>query len=304
MIQRNGDGAAPVAVGMRRHRLPLLLLPLLLLPLVAGAVTACGLDDTITDDWYVGIGAKDRYEPDEVVLRIDVYGGLVPVEMHATALPPVTVYGDGRVVYLGSQRQPHGSSALPNVLIRTISEDAVADLVIRALRAGVGYRPHYENPGLMDAPMTKFTLVTTAGTMTTTVYGLGIDDRRPADERRARERLGELQDQLTDLPSVLGDEAGQERPYEPHAVAAVNTPSTGDPDPAKPEVAWPGPALPGEAMRSFGGLSCLTLTGPDIAPVLDAAQEAALYSPWTSGDARYHVWLRPLLPEEATCDDL
>jgi hypothetical protein len=284
---------------MRRRLLPLLLTPLL----VGGA--CAGQGEEITDPWYVGYAPMASYEPDDVVLRVAHFGGLAPVEVHATRIPVVTVYGDGRVVYLGPQDQSYGSSVLANLRARTITDDAVGDLVELALRAGVGYRDRYDNPTLMDAPSTRLTILTSDGELTTTVYGLGIDGRFSDDERAERQRLAELVDQLADLPTMLGvDAAGEEQPYEPAAVAAITSPYVEDADAPRPELAWPGPALPGDPLGTYPGLSCLTVTGAELAPVLDAAQEAELLTPWTSGDQRYFVWFRPLLPDESTCADL
>jgi poly(3-hydroxybutyrate) depolymerase len=69
-----------------------------------------------------------------------------------------------------------------------------------------------------------------------------------------------------------------------------------------PPVEWPGATpLPGDPMQKLSGVHCTTT---EAAPVLAAAATANARTPWTSGDARWEVGFRPLLPDEETCDDL
>jgi hypothetical protein len=77
----------------------------------------------------------------------------------------------------------------------------------------------------------------------------------------------------------------------------------GDPGlPTPPPVAWPGPALPGESLPA--GLSCAIATGATADAVLASAAHANTRTPWTFGGHRWTVTLRPLLPDESTCQDL
>jgi hypothetical protein len=157
-----------------------------------------------------------------------------------------------------------------------------------------------------DVPSTRFTVSTDAGVFTSEVYALEFEEGLTERQLAARRKLIDLQNALTDLPGTLGNqEAGQEKPYEPTAIAAVTSPFVEvDDDLAQPELTWPGPALPGEPFGEFGDLRCVTVTGDDLAAVLEAAAQANQLTPWVSDGQRWFITFRPLLPEESTCADL
>jgi hypothetical protein len=266
--------------------LPLALLPVLLLAACAQPSSPGAADQT---------GARTNYRPDEVVLRIEHLGGFVPAQTLAARLPIVTVYGDGRVITQGLTILIYPGPALPNILERRIGAADLSRLVTMAVEAGVGSQVDYGTPGVTDVPETRFTVSTSDGVLTSTVYALDIDDEGlTAEQVAARQKLRDLQAALTDLPATLGAEAaGEERPYEPVALAALTSPYVSPedgPDLEQPEMAWPGPALPGEPLGSLPDLRCVTVTGDDLAAVLEAAAGANT--------------LRPLLPDESTCADL
>jgi hypothetical protein len=284
-----------------RRILLLLVSPLLL----AGA---CAQEPVIADPWHIGIDLPASYEPDAVALRVDSLGGFpLPPPFPLTSLPPVTVYGDGRVVTEGPVIAIYPGPALPNVLVRTISDQAIRQLALLALEAGVGSQPDLGYTMLMDANTTVFTVLTAGGELRTSVYALGDETGSlTGDQIQARRRLDRLRDQLLDLPTTLGTSAlGDETPYEPEALAVLTRPWSDPEKPAQPELAWPGPALVGEPRGAApDAVTCVDVTGADVRAVLDAAAAANQLTPWVSDDRRYHVWFRPLLPEESTCDDL
>ncbi|TDB78525.1 hypothetical protein [Micromonospora sp. KC723] len=95
------------------------------------------------------------------------------------------------------------------------------------------------------------------------------------------------------------------QPYRPTAVAAVAQPWVADAEAGRqPEVAWPGPALPGAPLSASTGLTCVTVTGEQVKPLLDAAATANVLTPWVSEGKRWRVTLRPLLPDETDCASL
>ena len=279
--------------------LPLALLPVLLLAACAQPSSPGAADQA---------GARTNYRPDEVVLRIEHLGGFVPAQTIATRLPIVTIYGDGRVITEGPTILIYPGPALPNILERRIGAADLSKLVDLAVAAGVGAQVDYGTPGFPDLPETRFTVATTDGVRTSTVYALDIDEGLTAEQVAARQKLRDLQAALTDLPATLGAEAaGEERPYEPVALAAVTSPYVSPeegPDLAQPELAWPGPALPGEPLGSLPDLRCVTVTGDDLAAVLEAAAGANTLTPWVWEGERWFVAFRPLLPDESTCADL
>jgi hypothetical protein len=248
------------------------------------------------------------YAPDDVVLRVEYVDGFVPVEHIVTSLPLITVYGDGRVITEGPMIDIFPSPAMPNVLVRTIPAPAVDQLVRLAIDAGVGSGADYGQPPVADAPSTQVTVLTDEGELVSRANALGFDDHGVTEaQAAARRQLQGLVDKLTDLPALLGADAGEEQPYEPTSLAAVSWPwvdPASDDLPEQPEIAWPGPALPGEALPRFGDLHCLIVTGPELPAVLQAAAGANVLTPWVSEGQRWSVRFRPLLPEESTCADL
>ncbi|WP_432835388.1 hypothetical protein [Dactylosporangium sp. CA-092794] len=247
------------------------------------------------------------FAPADLVLQVRSSGGFVPVELTVTALPELSVYGDGRVITTGPVPAIYPGPALPNVQVQHIARADVQALARRARQAGVGGGADLGIPSVADAPSTRITVRTAEGVAVTDAPALGIGDGTGLTDaqRAARRRLEDLVTALRDLPKTLGDGA-IDRPvaYEPALIAAVARPwapaSDGLPaDP--PPIAWPGPALPGPAVPDRPGVACLTA---EAAPVLSAAKGANSRTPWTSGDQRWAVEFRPLLPGESSCADL
>lgn len=249
---------------------------------------------------------------DAVVLRVGFEGGLAGPAASATQVPLISVYGDGRVVTQGPTIEIYPAPALPNVQVQHVSPADVAKLVRLALDAGVGAGTDLGVPRILDAPLTRFTVLADGGTRTTDVPALreaGEDAAGlTAAQRAARAKLVHLLDQLTDLPKTLGSGAVDEaKPFQGAGLAAIaqqyraNDQST---EPPAAELAWPGPALPGEPLGGATGLGCVTATGDALAKVLDAAKQANAATRWMSGGKPWSVTLRPMLPDESGCADL
>ena len=247
-----------------------------------------------------------NFKPGETVLRIDVLPGMLPAAARFTRLPTVVVYGDGRVLTPAPQPAIYPGPALPSLQLQQISPANIRQLVDLASRAGVGSGQDLGSPAVADAPSTRFALRTDTGVVTTTVLALGMtsDSGLSASQRAGRAALRDLVTSLQDLPSVLGP-LPSPIPYVPATVVAVAQDWTDPHDPSVPTpaaVAWPGPALPGTYVGM--GLTCVTASGSAGQAVTAAAAHANALTPWTSGDGRWTLALRPLLPDETGCQDL
>ena len=249
------------------------------------------------------------YGADDLVLRVEYTGGFMPVESLFTRVPIISVYGDGRVITEGPVPAIYPGPALPNLQVQMVGPDDVVDLAGRALAAGVGRDGDFGQPSVADAASTRFTVLSDQGPQVTEVYALEITDDGlglTGNQRDARRSLQELLGDLTDLSKTLGpDVVNVSQPYQAESVAVVSREWTdpGTPEVQQPEQAWPGPALPG-APADQVGLSCATLTGADAAAVLTEAASATAITPWVSQGKPWYVAFRPLLPDEASCDDL
>ncbi|MEJ3745127.1 hypothetical protein WEI85_17755 [Actinomycetes bacterium KLBMP 9797] len=277
---------------------------LLALAAACAQTSETGAPEQVTGDQAAaGAGA----EADEVALRIEHIGGFVSPSMIAGRLPTATVYSDGRVISEGPQTMQYPGPALPNVQVARITAAEVDALVQRAIAAGVGSAGDLGQPGVADAPTTRLTVRGDGGEKTTDVYalsegagGAGLTDAQKA----ARQKLSAL---VTEV-SGLSAKATSTEQYEPAALAVYATPWTvSDVTMDKqPEVAWPGPALPGTTVGGAAlNMGCVTVTGDATATVLAAAAKANAATPWTSAGKRWHLTVRPILPDEpADCATL
>jgi hypothetical protein len=255
-------------------------------------------------------GAAASYGPDELVLRVDVSGGLMPVAMTVTEVPTLSVYGDGRVVTSGPVIDIYPGPALPNVQVQQISTADVAKLVDRAVEAGVGRQADFGMPNVADAPTTRIMVRTAAGEQVSEVPALGIgEESLNNSQRAARQHMQRLVEALTDLPSTLGKGAVPEPrtfPAAGVAAVAVQWAEMGGDQGVQPQppMAWPGPALPGEAFADRPSVHCVSATGEQGQQILAAAGKANARTPWTSAGSTWQVTFRPFLPGESTCADL
>lgn len=257
-----------------------------------------------------GTSTATPYAPDDLVLRVDVSGGLLPAGAAVTEVPALSVYGDGRVVSNGPMIEIFPGPALPNIQVQQISTADVAKLAGRAVDAGIGRETDFGMPNVADAPTTRVMVRTAAGEQVSGVPALGIgEESLSGGQRAARQRIQRLVEALSDLPSTLGKGAvSQSRPFAATGIAAVAVPWTemGGDQGVQPQtpVAWPGPALPGEAVADRTGVHCVSATGEQAQQVLAAAGKSNSRTPWTSAGASWQVLFRPFLPGETTCADL
>ena len=274
------------------------------------ALTACG------DATSPGAGGattapppkSGSYAAEGVVLRVTVEGGLAP-DHRAGELPYWTLYGDGRVVTRGPQIDIYPGPAWPNVQVEKVSGATVDRIVAAAVEAGVDGKQHdYGDPAVADAFTTVFRLSAESGTYTTKVYARDEGDRAvgtTAEQRAARKELADFKNHLTDLNGWLG--AGtvtQAAAYEPTSVAILARPYAKRPGEqvSEQKVAWRGPD-PKAGTDSPAG-RCTVLTGADLAKVLKDLKASNTLTRWQAPGGDWSFRIRPLLPDERTCEDL
>ena len=254
--------------------------------------------------------------PDELVLRIDRTGGLLPPFHTVTELPLFVLYGDGRVITQGPQIMIYPPPALPNLLETRLTEEGVQAILQEAQAAGLleGDR-RYELTTVADAPITVFTVNAGDRTSTVSVYALyeaEIDDPNlPPEEREARRLLREFLQKALSFSAWLPTTAiaTPERPYAIARLQLVVVPAdqaTDQPTDVQPgELDWPlaSPLAEFGQPFEFVGTSarCGVVERAELAAVLDAMSQANTLTRWRSGDALYSILPRPLLPGEAGC---
>jgi hypothetical protein len=242
---------------------------------------------------------------DELVARVESYGGFVPPDRTVGSLPALSVYADGRVITEGPTPAIYPGPALPNLQVLMLSPDQVKQVIAEAAAAGVKPGTDFGQPNVADAPTTRVTVTTDQGVQSVSVVALNeaqANDPMLTDaQESARTKLAAYVKKLHDL--ATGEAATASTPYEPKSVAVLARPWTkpAGNDPAQAEVAWPGPALPGDYLNPAIKIGCVIVTGDDLDGVMTAAKKANQLTPWTAGGEKYFVNFRPLLPDEKGC---
>lgn len=257
--------------------------------------------------------------PDELVLRIETSGGLIPPFRLPTKFPQLSVYGDGTVVTLGPQITIYPPPALLNVFQGRITEQGLQLLLREAAAAGLfAGDADYPLEGIYDAPTTFFTVNAGGRLSHVSVHALGLEDpsdpRLTPEQRAARQRLAEFARKALNLYSWLPPETVVERdkPFTITRLQVVVLPADA-PEAPHPEdeqlVTTRSWALPtplsafGEPAPWFGTTArCgVVFSGNELSRLLEQLQTANQLTRWRSQEQIYVAFFRPLLPDERGC---
>lgn len=267
--------------------------------------SACGGGETGNG---AGSGGIDHPSgADELVLRVEIVGGFVPVDWTLRSLPAVSLYGDGRLIVEGPVIEIHPGPALPNLQVTRISEEGVQAILEAARGAGLmDGDASYDYRCVADAGTTRFTVVAEGRTNVVSAYALGLEAGDcPGVDLEARAALEGFQAKLGDLRTWLPQGAvSREEEYVPTGMRVFVQPYRGEPELPQSPVAWPvegGLRHLGEPVEVLPGTRCGVVDGPDLVPLLQAARSANQLTPWTSDGEEFGVTLRPLLPDERGC---
>ncbi|MBM2620068.1 hypothetical protein JIG36_31600 [Actinoplanes sp. LDG1-06] len=243
---------------------------------------------------------------DELVARVESYGGFVPPDRTVGTLPSISVYADGRVITEGPVPAIYPGPAMPNLQVLTLSPDQVQQLLKEASDAGVKPGTDFGQPNVADAPTTRVTVRNDQGT-TQSVAVVALNEAQANDpmltdaQESARATLAAYVKKLQEL--AAGDGATASTPYVPESLAVLARPWTQQSggEPAQAEMAWPGPALPGDYLNPAVKIGCVVVSGADLDKVTSAAKKANQMTPWTADGQKYLINFRPLLPDEKGC---
>ncbi|MGH2535337.1 MAG: hypothetical protein ACRDJW_24010 [Thermomicrobiales bacterium] len=252
----------------------------------------------------------------ELVLRIAVGGGFMPPQFHVTEMPQFSVYGDGRVIFLGPQIEIYPPPALPNLRVLRLTEEGLQLVIAEADDAGlIGRGRQYDNDQVADAPTTTITVNANGQTTVVAAYALGIGESPNAteDEQDELAKIKAFVGRMINLTEWLPESAiaAPEDAYQIarlQVVASTDTASLvpGDELTPVPSVDWL-LATPlsgfGDPYQGFGieGARCGAITGDDLATLLPILANAGSFAPWQSDGETYTVLFRPLLPDESPC---
>ncbi len=272
-------------------------------PLGAFLVAAALLGAACARAGAVHTGIDHPTGAHDLILRIDVGGGFVPLPLHLRELPTFALYGDGRVVVPGPQIEIYPGPALPNLQVRTVSEAGAQAILAAARTAGLfGPDRHYDNNRIADAPTTTFTVVAEGARHVVSAYALGMEgpgDSYPSD----RSALAAFQGKVSDLQSWLPKGSlGPEDQFHTDELRVYVMPYQPQQDLPQPAKDWPGGSFGGFLpVVDLTGIRCGTVSGPALPAVLSAAGAANELTPWRADGRLWTLVFRPLLPDESGC---
>jgi hypothetical protein len=242
----------------------------------------------------------------DLILRIDLQGGFIAPQAQLHRVPVLGLYGDGRLIVPGPQIEIYPGPALPNLQMRTVSEDGIQAILAAARAAGLLGPDRNYTGGVPDLPTTTFTVVADGDRHVVSVQGLGVTapgTGSPSEDSAAVAKLAAFQSKVIDLQSwVPAGSLGPEQPFHTDELRVYVLPYQPQQDLPQPAKDWPA--------GSFGGylrivdltdVRCGTVSGSSLSAVLAAAGSANELTPWRADGRLWTLVFRPLLPDESGC---
>lgn len=236
---------------------------------------------------------------DELVVRVEIVGGFVPVEYHLQNMPFFSIFGDGSLIVSGPQIEIYPSPALVNPLIGKLTESEIQEILAEAEEAGLteGDR-NFENERIADASTHVFTIVAGGRTSRTSAYALY------ASESKETNRLREFYEFLTEF----ADRA--EEPWTPPRLQLVVFEPAADGEPSEVEpnrIQWSLAVAPqdfGDPLDfpSLPGASCGVVQGDEAQQLLEVLKGATTITLWVADAMEYRAVAAPVLPDQAGCE--
>ena len=243
---------------------------------------------------------------DELVIRVENRGGLLPPLEKEKQAPSISIYGDGRVLVPAPVPDvfpgPAGYGLETFSITPAVLDEIVSEALAIGLRGADRSIPQQGPDFVVDGGATVITVIGDGSRHETMVDAL-FDTRPDTPERQS------LHDFVSRL-FALRDGTGLLGAYEPSGVRLY----TAGIDNAEfmselelVEVAWPldAPlASWGDALQPDGltvDVRCGVVEGEDLATVLPVLHAATAATVVVDGDDQRLIAYRPLLPDESTC---
>lgn len=229
----------------------------------------------------------------DVVVQVMVAGGFVPVEHAVSAVPAVTVLGDGTVITTAPVPAIYPGPAITPLQAVRVPARTVDDLVGRAGDLGLLEGPlEFGRPPVADAPDTVVTITAGGQTHRHVANALGMGDEMVGGKAAANRRALQTFVAVTQaLPPGTGA-------WTPPAIAVyVLGTYTPDPNLPQPSRSWPLATAPATGPNR----PCTLVTGDGVGVLLDALGRANARTPWVlAGEARSMAF-RPVVPGQPNC---
>lgn len=220
---------------------------------------------------------------DDVVLKIDVSGGFVPLS-YAFGTPPVLVLtGDGRVIT--APKSQDEATRLTPLLVNEVDEAQIQEVLAAADAAGLlAAAPDYESdaPQVTDMPSTNVT-ITTDKAWAHSAYALSFES-----ESGDRAALADFVDEATEL---LSGTTSAYAPEELRLHVEEQAPGTNVEADVKD---WPRADI---KLADIG--DCMVVPAADVTETLEAATMTTFFK---QDGVTYDVVAASLLPGDKGCD--
>ncbi len=238
----------------------------------------------------------------DIVLRMDVGGGFVPMEFVATQAPTFTLYGDGTVIFQSAESPAFGTSGpLPAWITGKMSEESVQVLLQYALSTGklLGAKPQYDNPMIADASTTVFNINAGGIEKVVSIYGLFEESMPGIPDAADRAGFWQLSELLRTFENEA--EAGTVtniQPYRPEMYRVTMFEGMGQPQ-SEP-IEWPWEDLTVEDFpRGDEPGAIRMMTAEEVAELVEVPNGGALAIWVEAPDGELVQFaVRPLLPDE------
>lgn len=237
--------------------------------------------------------------PDDVVLEYDVSGGFTTAQTAFRQPPRLVVSSDGRAFTVGPVAAVFPGPLLPNVQVRTISEEGIEQLLAAAEEAGLLADVDYEEPtNIADAPTTTLTIDADGETWVHSAYALAVDgglEPGAGESSPEREQLADFLATVTDLTTVVDPaELGEEEPFVPDEYLVMAEPvedvEAFAVEGIEPRVVdWPARAT---SLAEIGSCAAID-AGDDVTAVFVDADELTFFA---EGDVVHQVTPKPVYP--------
>jgi|HigsolmetaAR201D_1030396.scaffolds.fasta_scaffold00321_14 hypothetical protein len=235
-------------------------------------------------------------DPRAVVLTVTSEGGFLPVEANLDRMPRFVLTADRSLVFAGPTTLEFPGPLLPNVLVTTISEEALAEVIELVSELGLpDIDEHIDESGaemVADAPTDFITYYDESGPHRFGVVGLGMVEGGSTDRLLAEEIV-----QTLDQAAAAGDS----RPYEPDRLQVAAGPPIPMDGAGGAVEDWP-LEVPFDEMPDWAlGWRCIAVEGADVDRLLDIFGAADAATRWAWDGDELGIKARPLFPGEEAC---
>ena len=234
----------------------------------------------------------------DVVLRMEVGGGFVPMGFFLTQAPTFTLYGDGTVIFqqIDNRQNSFDAARLP-WLVGHLDEEAIQALLSFAMREGRlgNARENYDQGMVADAPTTVFDLNAGGQSKRVSVAAL-FELPDPGPDAADRQGFFKLSKILSEFQNQ--QELGEVTPYQAELYRVVLSEGFGEPVGDALEWPWDDVA-PDDFVAGDEGGAIANLDGEHVSDLLEIPT-GGHPGVWAMDPDENLVQLgvRPLLPDE------